>query len=152
MTGGRLKRVQAYVGKETFCMTYGDGVADLDLGKLIAFHREQGKLATVTAVQAPGRFGALVVEDSRVKRFEEKPHGDGGWINGGFFVLQPEVLDHIQGDETVWERGPIEKFARQGELAAFPHRGFWHAMDTLRDKNHLDEMWNSGKAPWKIWS
>jgi glucose-1-phosphate cytidylyltransferase len=152
MTGGRLKRVQAYVGNETFCMTYGDGVADIDIRKLVAFHKRQKALATVTAVQPPGRFGSLVVADDRVRKFEEKPHGDGGWINGGFFVLSPKVLDHIKGDSTVWEGTPMESFARQGKLAAYLHRGFWHAMDTLRDKNQLDEMWSKGKAPWKIWS
>jgi glucose-1-phosphate cytidylyltransferase len=152
MTGGRLKRVQPYLGNETFCMTYGDGVADIDIGKLIAFHNKHKALATVTAVQPPGRFGSLVVAGGKVRKFEEKPHGDGGWINGGFFVLSPRVMDQIKGDSTVWESNPMGTLARQGKLAAYPHRGFWHAMDTLRDKNQLDEMWSEGKAPWKIWS
>jgi glucose-1-phosphate cytidylyltransferase len=151
MTGGRLKRVRAYVGDETFCMTYGDGVGDVDIGKLIAFHQSQKVLATLTAVQPPGRFGALNLEKDRVTSFEEKPHGDGGWINGGFFVLSPAVFDYIEGDDTVWERGPMEKLARERKLAATVHRGFWHAMDTLRDKNYLEEVWSSGKAPWKTW-
>jgi glucose-1-phosphate cytidylyltransferase len=152
MTGGRLKRVEQYLGDEAFCMTYGDGVADIDISELVAFHKKQGTLATVTAVQPPGRFGALVVTDNRVKSFEEKPHGDGGWINGGFFVLARQVIDDIKDDGTVWERGPMEMLARRDKLAAFVHRGFWHAMDTLRDKNYLEEVWNSGKAPWKVWS
>jgi glucose-1-phosphate cytidylyltransferase len=151
MTGGRLKRVRAYVGDETFCMTYGDGVGDVDIGKLIAFHQSQKVLATLTAVQPPGRFGALNLEKDRVTSFEEKPHGDGGWINGGFFVLSPAVFDYIEGDDTVWEREPMEKLARERKLAATVHRGFWHAMDTLRDKNYLEEVWSSGKAPWKTW-
>ena len=152
MTGGRLKRVQPYLGNETFCMTYGDGVADLDIGKLVTFHTKQKALVTVTAVQPPGRFGALALSGNLVTSFEEKPHGDGGWINGGYFVVAPEVLAHIEGDTTIWERGPVEALARHGKLAAYTHRGFWHAMDTLRDKNQLDEMWSTGKAPWKIWS
>ena len=151
MTGGRLKRVRSYVGNETFCMTYGDGVGDIDIGGLIAFHQAQKVLATLTAVQPPGRFGALNLDKDRVTSFEEKPHGDGGWINGGFFVLSPAVFDYIEGDDTIWERGPMERLARERKLAASVHRGFWHAMDTLRDKNYLEEVWSSGKAPWKTW-
>jgi glucose-1-phosphate cytidylyltransferase len=152
MTGGRLKRVASYIGSDDFCMTYGDGVANIDLAKLIAFHRQRRTLATVTAVQPPGRFGALNIDEHHVTSFEEKPHGDGGWINGGFFVLSPKVIDYIDDEATVWERAPMEALAKQGQLAAFPHRGFWHAMDTLRDKNQLEEMWQSGSAPWKVWS
>jgi len=150
-TGGRLKRVASYVGNEDFCFTYGDGVADVDIGKLIAFHRKQGTLATVTAVQPPGRFGSLNMEKQKIVGFEEKPQGDQGWINGGFFVLAPKAIDYIEGDHTVWERGPMERLAREGKLAAFLHTGFWHCMDNLRDKNYLEEVWNSGRAPWKIW-
>jgi len=152
MTGGRLKRVANYIGKDDFCMTYGDGVADIDLARLLAFHREHRALATVTAVQPPGRFGALNIDAQHVASFEEKPHGDGGYINGGFFVLSPKVIDYIDDDATTWERGPMETLAKQGQLAAYPHHGFWHAMDTLRDKNQLEEMWQSGRAPWKVWS
>jgi len=151
MTGGRLKKVQAYLGKEDFCFTYGDGVSNVDVRKLIAFHKERGTLATLTAVQPPGRFGALNMEQHKIVRFEEKPLGDSGWINGGFFVLSPRALDYIEGDETVWERGPMERLAKDGNLSAFVHRGFWQPMDTLRDKNLLEELWQSGKAPWKIW-
>ena len=151
MTGGRLKKVKAYVGKDDFCFTYGDGVSNVDVRKLIAFHKERGTLATLTAVQPPGRFGALNMEQHKIVRFEEKPLGDSGWINGGFFVLSPRALDYIEGDETVWERGPMERLAKDGNLSAFVHRGFWQPMDTLRDKNLLEELWQSGKAPWKIW-
>jgi glucose-1-phosphate cytidylyltransferase len=151
-TGGRLKRVLGYVGDEDFCFTYGDGVSDLDITALVGFHRKHGALATVTAVQPPGRFGALDVEGDRISGFREKPEGDGGWINGGFFVLSPKVADYIDGDDTVWEREPMEALAREGQLAPFPHEGFWHAMDTLRDKRQLEELWDSGKAPWKTWS
>jgi glucose-1-phosphate cytidylyltransferase len=150
-TGGRLKRVLSYVGDEEFCFTYGDGVSDLDIGRLIAHHREQGTLATVTAVQPPGRYGALRVEEGRIRDFEEKPDGDGGWINGGFFVLSPGVGAHVAGDSTIWEREPMERLAREGQLSSFKHTGFWHAVDTLRDKNHLEELWRSGAAPWKTW-
>jgi glucose-1-phosphate cytidylyltransferase len=150
-TGGRLKRVAAYLGDEPFCFTYGDGVSDVDITRLIEFHRGQGLLATLTAVQPPGRFGALNVAGTRVTSFEEKPHGDGGWINGGFFVLSPKVIDHIEGDATVWERAPVERLARDGQLNAFFHTGFWQPMDTLRDKTYLEQLWASGKAPWKIW-
>ena len=152
MTGGRLRRVRSFVGDADFCMTYGDGMSDVDIGELVRFHLQSGKLATVTAVQPPGRFGTLEFEGDRVRDFHEKPHGDGAWINGGFFVLSPRVLDYIEGDETVWERGPLERLAAEGQLVAFRHRGFWQPMDTLRDKNHLEELWKSGKAPWKIWT
>ena len=155
MTGGRLKKVQAYLGNEDFCFTYGDGIGDVDIRKLIVFHKEQGTIATLTAVQPPGRFGALNVEQHKIVRFEEKPLRDrrmsSGWINGGFFVLSPRVLDYIEGDETVWERGPMESLAQEGKLSAYIHLGFWRAMDTLRDKNYLEEVWGSGQAPWKIW-
>jgi glucose-1-phosphate cytidylyltransferase len=150
-TGGRLRRVRRYLDGETFCFTYGDGLADIDIGALIGFHREQNRLATLTAVQPAGRFGALDIEDQRITRFEEKPQGDGSWINGGFFVLEPGVLDYIDDDRTVWERGPLERLAGDGQLSAFPHRGFWQPMDTLRDKMKLEELWQSGQAPWKSW-
>jgi glucose-1-phosphate cytidylyltransferase len=151
ITGGRLKRVAHLLGDEEFCFTYGDGVSDVNIGELIAFHRKQGKLATLTAVQPPARFGALSLQGSRVARFEEKPVGDGGMINGGFFVLSPRVIDYIEGDDTHWEREPLERLAREGQLCAFAHTGFWQPMDTMRDKTHLEELWNSGKAPWKVW-
>lgn len=150
-TGGRLRRVRSYLGSELFCMTYGDGVGDVDIGKLIKFHREHGRLATVTATQPPGRFGALELEYDTVRSFSEKPHGDGGWVNGGFFVLSPKVVDYIAGDETLWERDPMEKLASEGELRAFFHKGFWQPMDTLRDKQNLESLWQSGRAPWKVW-
>ncbi|HUX66492.1 MAG TPA: glucose-1-phosphate cytidylyltransferase [Terriglobales bacterium] len=150
MTGGRLKRVQQYLGSQDFAFTYGDGVADVDLTKLVAFHRAQGKLATVTAVSPPARFGALVAEGNEVIDFREKPAGD-GWINGGFFVLSPGVLDLISGDDTTWERGPMETLARKRQLACYRHDGFWQAMDTLRDKEHLERLWTQSRAPWKIW-
>jgi glucose-1-phosphate cytidylyltransferase len=150
MTGGRLKRVKDYLGKEDFCFTYGDGVSDINIHKLIEFHRAQKTLATLTAVQPPGRFGSLDFSHHKVVSFEEKPMGDGGWINGGFFVLSPGVFDYISGDETTWEREPMEKLAREGQLSGYLHKGFWYAMDTLRDKNHLEELWQSGKAPWRV--
>ena len=151
MTGGRLKRVAPYLaGEEAFCMTYGDGLADVDVTALVRFHREQGTLATVTAVRPPGRFGALVVDGTKVTDFAEKPSGD-GWINGGFFVLSPRTLDYVAGDETVWEREPMEALAREGQLSTFVHDGFWQPMDTLREKNQLEELWASGAAPWKVW-
>jgi glucose-1-phosphate cytidylyltransferase len=152
MTGGRLKRVRSYVGDADFCMTYGDGVSDIDIGELVRFHAASGRLATITAVQPPGRFGTLDLEGDRVSSFVEKPHGDGAWINGGFFVLSPKVLDYIDGDPTLWERGPMERLAAEGQLSAFVHRGFWQPMDTLRDKTLLEELWQSGKAPWKKWA
>jgi glucose-1-phosphate cytidylyltransferase len=151
MTGGRLKRIRDYVGDDIFCMTYCDGLADIDIGELIAFHRRSERKATITAVRPPGRFGALDVEGSKVRGFQEKPRGDGGWINGGFFVLCPSVLDLIEGDHTVWELDPLQTLARNGDLAAFHHDGFWQPMDTLRDKHQLEALWNSGKAPWKVW-
>jgi glucose-1-phosphate cytidylyltransferase len=153
MTGGRLIRVKDYVGAETFCCTYGDGVSNVDIGRLIDFHRKQRILATLTAVQPPGRFGAFTLDAERnlISSFEEKPDGDGAWVNGGFFVLEPEVMDYIQGDSTVWEREPLQKLAQDGTLSAYRHRGFWQPMDTLRDKNYLESLWQSGKAPWKVW-
>jgi glucose-1-phosphate cytidylyltransferase len=153
MTGGRLKRVAPYLQDEDFfCFTYGDGVSDVNIGELIAFHQSQGVKATVTATLPPGRFGAIEFDGSKVRRFREKPSGDGGMINGGFFVLSPSVIDLIDGDATEWERGPLEMLAESGQLAAFQHRGFWRPMDTLRDKMHLEELWSSGKAPWKVWT
>ncbi|MDD5329850.1 MAG: glucose-1-phosphate cytidylyltransferase [Sulfuricella sp.] len=151
MTGGRLKRVRQYLGDDDFCFTYGDGVGDINISELTAFHKAQGRLATLTGVQPPGRFGALDLQGDRVASFEEKPHGDGAWINGGFFVLSPRVIDLIDGDSTIWERGPMEKLARDGQLSAYLHSGFWQPMDTLRDKNHLEALWQTGKAPWKAW-
>jgi glucose-1-phosphate cytidylyltransferase len=151
MTGGRLKRVLPYLGEEDFCCTYGDGVANLDITALIAFHREQGTLATVSAVHPPGRFGALNVAGARVREFEEKPGGDGGWANGGFFVLSPAIDRYIDGDDTVWEQQPLRSLARDGQLASYRHEGFWRAMDTLRDRNHLEQLWDSGRAPWRTW-
>ena len=152
MTGGRLARVKKYVkDDEAFCLTYGDGVSDVDIGRLIAFHKESGVLATLTATYPPGRFGALDIVKNKVKSFKEKPKGDGGMINGGFFVLSPKVIDLVQGDDTIWERGPLETLAAQGQLAAYAHEGFWQPMDTLRDKTLLDGLWESGKAPWKVW-
>ncbi len=153
LTGGRLKRVENYVkDEEAFCFTYGDGVADIDLTALIAFHRVHGKFATVTAVQPPGRYGALATDGSVVRGFIEKPRGDGGWINGGFFVLSPECLNRIDGDQSIWEAEPLTRLAAEGQLQAFEHRGFWQPMDTLRDKVHLDQLWASGAAPWKAWA
>jgi glucose-1-phosphate cytidylyltransferase len=149
-TGGRLKRVAKYVDDE-FMMTYGDGVADVDLGALLRTHRAEGTLATVTGVQPPGRFGALKISGQRAVGFLEKPGGDGGWINGGFFALSRKVLDYIDGDEISWEQQPMERLAREQQLAVHVHHGFWHAMDTLRDRNHLDALWTDGKAPWKVW-
>lgn len=151
MTGGRLKRVQNYVRNDTFCMTYGDGVGDVDITCAVDAHRRAGKMATVTAVQPPGRFGAMHVEGDSVTRFVEKPEGDGGWINGGFFVLEPAVFDLIDGDETIWEREPLQSLAASGQLHAFRHQGFWQPMDSLRDKQLLDDLWQSGRAPWKTW-
>jgi glucose-1-phosphate cytidylyltransferase len=151
MTGGRLARVLPYVGEDDFCFTYGDGVGDVDVARLIAFHRRQGALATVTAVQPPGRFGALDVDGERVRQFEEKPRGDGAWMNGGFFVLSPEVGRYIDGDASVWEQGPMRWLAREGQLACYRHQGFWQAMDTLRDRNLLEELWAGGRAPWRTW-
>ena len=152
LTGGRLKRVAPYVrDDDAFCFTYGDGVADDDVTRELAYHRQHGKWATVTAVQPPGRYGALELEGTKVTGFMEKPRGDGGLINGGFFVLSPQCLDLIEGDASSWEGGPLIELATRGHLMAFEHRGFWQPMDTLRDKNHLEELWDSGEAPWKIW-
>ncbi len=150
-TGGRLKRVRKYIGDDDFCMTYGDGVGDVDISASIAFHKDHGRLATMTAVQPPGRFGALELDGGKVKHFLEKPHGDGGWINGGFFVLSPKVLDMIGGDLTLWEKEPLERLANEDELRAFFHKGFWQPMDTLRDKQALEDAWAAGRAAWKVW-
>lgn len=152
MTGGRLKRVESYIGSEDFCCTYGDGLSDVNIAQLVAFHKHQKTLATITSVQPPGRFGALALEGDRILNFKEKPDGDGGWINGGFLVLSPKVFNYIKGDATVWEEEPIETLAKQGQLRAYRHQGFWRPVDTLRDKNYLEELWASGKAPWKIWA
>jgi glucose-1-phosphate cytidylyltransferase len=152
MTGGRLKRVAEYVkDEEAFCFTYGDGVSDIDIRAVIEFHKKQGVQATLAAVYPPGRFGALDISDHKVTTFKEKPKGDGGLINGGFFVLAPSVISLIKDDSTVWEQGPLESLARDHQIAAFEHTGFWQPMDTLRDKNHLEELWTSGNAPWKSW-
>ena len=152
MTGGRVKRVAPYLGNETFMLTYGDGVADVNIAELLAFHRRHGRAATITSTQPSGRFGALnMTDESLVTSFQEKPAGDGSWINGGFFVLEPGVLDRIADDSTVFEKEPLESLARDGQLAAYKHNGFWQPMDTLRDKTHLEELWAGGKAPWKLW-
>lgn len=151
MTGGRLKRVGSYIGDETFCFTYGDGLCDINLSNLIAHHEREGRQATVTAIQPPGRFGALHIDQGCVHHFQEKPAGDGSWINGGFFVLEPSVLSEIEGDDTVWEQRPLQRLAANGQLSAYQHGGFWQAMDTLRDKNHIEELWSTGNAPWKSW-
>jgi glucose-1-phosphate cytidylyltransferase len=151
MTGGRLKRVRAYLDDEDFCFTYGDGVSNVNVAATIAFHREHGQLATITGVQPPGRFGALELSGDRVTSFEEKPNGDGAWINGGFFVLSPGAIEYVDDDLTVWERGPLDRLSRDGQLRAYLHNGFWQPMDTLRDKNHLEALWRSGNAPWKVW-
>jgi glucose-1-phosphate cytidylyltransferase len=150
-TGGRLKRVRSYLKNETFCFTYGDGLADVDIRDSLEFHRAHGKHATITAVQPPGRYGALQIEEETVRDFHEKPLGDGAWINGGFFVLEPSVIDRIADDATIWEREPMEGLAHDGQLVAYKHHGFWRPMDTLRDKSQLEELWLSGKAPWKVW-
>ena len=153
MTGGRLKRVREHIGNETFCLTYGDGVSNVDVTKAVQFHKSQETLATLTAVQPPGRFGAISLgkEQTKIDSFQEKPEGDGAWINGGFFVLEPDVIDYVAGDDTVWEQAPLTKLAQDGQLSAFKHDGFWHPMDTLRDKRRLETMWKEGKAPWKTW-
>jgi glucose-1-phosphate cytidylyltransferase len=152
MTGGRLRRALRYVGDEEFCFTYGDGVANIDIGRLIAFHGEQGALVTVTAVRPMGRFGSMQLDGDRVAEFREKPAGDGAWINGGFFVVSPGIEGYLESDETVWELGPLHRLAEEGLLASFRHTGFWQPMDTLRDKQRLQELWESGEAPWKVWS
>lgn len=153
MTGGRLRRVREYVGNETFCMTYGDGVSNIDIRRLIRFHKEQGTLATLTAAQPPGRFGAftLLQGQNRIETFKEKPEGDGAWVNSGFFVLEPGVFNFIQDDSAVWEREPLERLASEGQLAAYRHSGFWQPMDTLRDKVVLENLWQSENPPWKVW-
>lgn len=150
-TGGRLARVRDYLHDDTFCFTYGDGLSNVNVAESIAFHRERKSAATVCAVQPPGRFGALDLEGNRITRFHEKPSGDGTWINGGFFVLETRVLELIDGDSCIWEREPMETLARDGELSAFTHDGFWHPMDTLRDKLRLEDLWTGGNAPWKVW-
>lgn len=151
MTGGRLRRVREFLSDEDFCFTYGDGLSDINLTELIRVHKEHGKLATLTAVQPHGRYGTLDLDEDRVARFQEKPADDGSWINGGFFVLNPKVIDLISDDTTIWERGPVESLSRDGELMAYRHLGFWHAMDTLRDKIQLEDLWAKNKAPWKVW-
>lgn len=151
MIGGRIKRIMPYVGDNDFCLTYGDGVSNVNITSVIDFHRRHGKLATVTAAQPPGRFGAIKHEAEKVIGFQEKPDGDGSWINGGFFVLSPNVTNYIEGDMTVWEREPMENLAKDGELFSYFHYGFWHPMDTLRDKRYLEDLWVSNNAPWKIW-
>jgi glucose-1-phosphate cytidylyltransferase len=151
MTGGRLKRVRQYLDEDDFCFTYGDGVGDINISELIKFHKKQQTLATCTATQPPGRFGSLDMDQSRIVSFNEKPLGDGAWINGGHFVLSPKVIDLIHDDDTTWEKEPIEKLASSGQLSAYKHLGFWKPMDTLRDKKQLEELWVSGKAPWKTW-
>jgi len=151
MTGGRLKRVQKYVENETFCFTYGDGLADISIKNLIEFHKKQKTIATVTSVQPPGRFGSLNIEQEKIVEFQEKPLGDGSWINGGYFVLEPRIFDYIQDDKTIWEKEPLEKLAKESQLSAYKHNGFWNAVDTLRDQNYLENLWNDVKAPWKVW-
>lgn len=153
MTGGRLKRVRDYIDNETFCLTYGDGLSDVDITKQIEFHKQQGVAATLLAVQPEGRFGAFQLKEgeSKIEHFREKPKGDGAWINGGFFVLEPSAIDYVRGDTSIWEQEPLMGLAKEGRLAAFKHYGFWHPMDTLRDKNHLGDLWDSGEAPWKVW-
>jgi glucose-1-phosphate cytidylyltransferase len=153
MTGGRIKKISEYIENETFCMTYGDGVSDVNINELIAFHRTQGTYATLTAVQPAGRFGAFTLSYSsaKVDHFREKPKGDDAWINGGFFVLEPNSIEYIKNDATVWEQEPLSRLAQEGMLSAFKHEGFWQSMDTLRDKNVLEELWHSGKAPWRVW-
>ncbi|GAB4326288.1 MAG: glucose-1-phosphate cytidylyltransferase [Leptolyngbyaceae cyanobacterium] len=153
MTGGRLRRVREHIGNDTFCFTYGDGVSDVNITDVIRFHKEQGTLATLTAVQPPGRFGAIALGQgqTKIQSFHEKPEGDGAWVNGGYFVLEPEVIDYIAADSTTWEREPLQKLAQSNQLSAYRHAGFWQPMDTLRDKNYLEDLWKNGKAPWKIW-
>lgn len=153
MTGGRLRRVRDYLDDETFCMTYGDGVSDINITEELAFHEREGRLATMAAIKPPGRFGAFSLHDDEMKimTFQEKPQGDGAWINGGFFVLEPKVLDYINSDLEPWEHSPLQRLAEEGQLSAYRHSGFWQPMDTLRDKNILEELWASGNAPWKSW-
>lgn len=151
-TGGRLKYVRDYLGEDDFCFTYGDGVSDINIKELISFHKEKNRLATVTAIQPPSKYGLITFEDSlEIQSFDEKPHGEGGWINGGFFVLSPKVIDYIDDDKTMWEHAPMRNLVNDKQFSAYLHKGFWHAMDTLRDRNRLEEMWATGNAPWKIW-
>jgi len=154
MTGGRIRRVRDFIGDETFCLTYGDGVSNVDISASIDYHKKEGALGTMTAIKPPGRFGAFTLhpDDTRVPEFVEKPQGDGAWINGGFFVLEPGAIDYIPSDDMPWEKEPLQRLAHEGEMAAFRHTGFWQPMDTLRDKMVLEELWESGKAPWKVWS
>ncbi len=152
LTGGRLKRVSDYLDEdESFCFTYGDGVSNIDIKELISFHKNEGRIATLTAVQPPGRFGQIAFQRGKVLAFEEKPKGDNNWINGGFFVLNKKVIDLIEGDQSIWEQEPLKNLAKSGQLSAFHHKGFWQPMDTLKDKILLEELWNNGKAPWKVW-
>lgn len=153
MTGGRLKRVREYLGAETFCFTYGDGVSDINITELVEFHKQQKRLVTLTAVQPPGRFGAIELAEgqTQIDSFREKPEGDGAYINGGFFVVEPDAIDYITDDTVMWEHAPLQKIAHDGQLSAFRHNGFWQPMDTLRDKNYLEKLWHSGEAPWKVW-
>ena len=151
-TGGRIKRIEKYMKGETFMVTYGDGLSDVNINALVEFHKNSRKMVTVTAVMPPGRFGALTINGEIVTKVTEKPRGDNSWINGGFFVVEPSIFDLISGDDTIWEREPLEATAKKGELGAFKHKGFWHAMDTMRDKNELNYLWRSGKAPWKVWN
>ena len=151
MTGGRVKRIRPYVGNETFMLTYGDGVSNINIKDLVSYHKSHGKLATITSTQPSGRFGALVIKNNNVQGFQEKPKGDGGWINAGFFVMEPNIFDYIEGDKTMLEREPLENMARDEELMVYKHTGFWQPMDTLRDRTHLEELWKSGNAPWKVW-
>lgn len=150
LTGGRIKRVRDYIDG-TFCLTYGDGVSDIDIGELVSFHKRSGLKATVTAIQPQARFGSIEMKNSLVTNFSEKPKGDGVWINGGFFVCEPEVIESIDGDDSIWEKQPLKSLVSEGQLGVYRHTGFWSAMDTLRDKTHLEELWSSGEAPWKIW-
>ena len=153
MTGGRIKRIKPYlVEGEDFCLTYGDGVGDVDIKKLLEFHRKQKTLATLTATRPPGRFGALRIDNNKALDFEEKPAGDRAWVNGGFFVCSPKVLDYIDGDQTVWEREPLNRLTSEGQLSTYLHEGFWQPVDTLRDKTTLQDLWDGGKAPWKLWA
>lgn len=151
MTGGRLKKVKEHVDNETFCFTYGDGLSNVNISELIDFHKNSNAKATMTSVQPPGRFGTLDISGNKITNFKEKPAGDGNWINGGFFVLEPSVFDYLKDDTTVWEKEPLERLAKENQLSAFKHTGFWQSLDTLRDKNYLDKLWNSDKAPWKNW-
>ena len=150
-TGGRLKRLAKWIGRETFMMTYGDGIGDIDINQTLKLHRQSGKLATVTAVHPPSRFGELVIDNNQVSRFDEKPQTGDGWINGGFFVLEPQVLEYIEGDSIPWERDPLQRLTEEGQLAAYKHNGFWQCMDTLRDVQLVEKLWQEGNAPWKIW-